>query len=145
MTGSHTVSVTQTEAFLARSRAKTRRFRVTLRLILVVLFAAWIISGVVIQRWAPGDWRRTAVALCPALPAAALVVFFRRSAPHLDEFGRRIIVEGAAWGMAVSLPVLFVCGLIRNAGLKTDWLTVALLVLWVSCGVGLILAGRRAR
>jgi hypothetical protein len=145
MTGSHTVSAPQTEAFLARSRAKTQRFRMTFRLILIVLFASWIISGIVIQRWATGDWRRIVVALCPILPVAVLVGFFRRSAPHLDEFGRRIVVEGAAWGMAVSLPVLFVCGLIRNAGLRTDWLTVALLVLWVSCGVGLILAGRRAR
>jgi hypothetical protein len=139
------ISTEQTEAFLARSRAKTRRFRLLLRVILIALFGVWITSGLVIQRWAPGDWRRTLVALSPIVPLAVLILFFRRSAPHLDEFGRRIVIEGAAWGMAVSLPLLFVCSLVRNAGLNTEWLTIALVITWAACGVGLIRAGRRLR
>lgn len=136
-----------TEAFLARSRAATRRFRLTFRLLLAALFGSWIASVILAHRWEEGDWRRAAVALSPVIPLAALIWFFRRFAARVDEFGRRIIIEGAAWGMAVSLPVVFLCGLIRNTGLvpHLDWLTIALVIMWTACGTGLIRAGRRMR
>ena len=141
------VSAAETDAFLARSRAKTRRFRLRFRLLLVFLFGVWILSGFATRWWEPGDWRRVLLCFAPAVPLALLIWFMRRSAPHLDEMGRRVVVEGAAWGMAVALPLSFLCSLARNAGLEPpmDYLTLVLTIMWAACGVGMIRAGRRLR
>jgi len=134
-----------TQAFLERSRAKTRRFRLILRALLIVLVALWIVSAYASTRDDLGPLVRSLLAFAPMLPLLAIIAFLRKASHHLDEHGRTIVVRGAAWGMGVSLPLVFLCGLAHNARLDPPmgYLPIVLLILWVSCGVGLARAARR--
>jgi hypothetical protein len=139
------ISTLSTDEALARRAAISRQIRLRLRGLLLLLVLTWLATTWFSIQWQHGDWRRTTLALLPVLPLTALLIYIRRHAGKFDELGRRVLIYGAAWGFAVSLPVIFLYSLIQTAGAfpANKDLPVVLVILWINGWLGVMRALRR--
>jgi hypothetical protein len=123
----------------ARSRAYLREFVAWMVGYAVVLVAVLTLADVGGQ----SPWRYALAAL-PALPAAGVAWAVLRHVRRIDEYQRRILLEGLAFGFASAMLAAITLGLLAAAGL------VLAAAPWIIYGVGMVswaiasaVAGRR--
>ena len=123
----------------ARSRAYLREFFAWMSGYVVVLVAVLLWGG--LDGTSP--WRFVLAAL-PAVPAAGVAWAVLRHVHRIDEYQRRILLEGLAAGFAVAMLAAITLGLLATAGLvlpSAPWIIYgAGMLTWVVAGA---LVGRR--
>jgi hypothetical protein len=117
----------------ARSRVYLREFGIAMGAYVVVLVAVLL--------WGDVDghspWRYALVAL-PAVPAIGIAWAVLRHIRRVDEYQRRILLEGLAAGFALAMVAAVTLGLLAAAGLvlaASPWIVYAVGMLgWVVAG-----------
>ncbi len=122
-----------------RSRAYLREFSAWMGGYVVVLVAVLLWGGL----GGTDPWRFVLAAL-PAVPAAGVAWAVLRHVRRIDEYQRRILLEGLAAGFALAMLAAVTLGLLATAGLVLaagPWLIYGVgMVTWAIAGG---VAGRR--
>lgn len=117
----------------ARSRAYLLEFGIAMGAYVVVLVAVLLWGDM--NGHAP--WR-LALAVLPAVPAAGIAWAVLRHVRRVDEYQRRILLEGLAVGFALAMIAAITLGLLSAAGLvlaAAPWIVYAVgMVGWAIAG-----------
>jgi hypothetical protein len=111
----------------ARSRAYYREFGVAMGAYLVVLVAVTVWGG--LHGHSPA---RFALAVLPAIPAAGVAWAVLRHVRRIDDYQRRILLEGVAMGFALAMLAAITLGLLAAAGLVVPGSA------WIIYGIGMV-------
>ncbi len=114
-------------------------------LALCAYVALLMLANLISVRVGPGLWAQSLPALLPIGGAVLCLLAFLRIMRQLDEFQRRIQLEGLAFGFAATGLLTFSWGFFEDAGaarLPTFWILPIMAVLWV---LGVLLANWRFR
>jgi hypothetical protein len=111
----------------ARSRAYLREFGAAMAAYVVVLVAVTVWGGL-----HGHDPARFALAVLPAVPAAGVAWAVLRHVRRIDDYQRRILLEGIAVGFALAMLGSVTLGLLAAAGLVVPGAP------WIVYGIGMV-------
>lgn len=122
-----------------------RRIRRRIRALEVLSAIVWVAAAAAVTRLHLPPPVRIAIAFSPSIPLAWCALAFWRARKHLDEFGRRVLIEGAAFAFAALLPALLIYVMTQNADIGAPEVGPAIVFVYalIAYAVGVWFALRR--
>jgi hypothetical protein len=122
-----------------------RRVRWRIRAVEAAAVVVWLAASAAVSLWPMPPWARILIAFSPTPALLWCALTFWRGRKHLDEFGRQVILEGAAFGFAALIAGLLVYAMIEHAGIgipEAGW-PLAFAYAAIAFAVGIWLSLRR--